>query len=133
MSNKLGSRRGGYNVEIKPIDNKVIQVSLLKLKEADEPLFLNNIKEGYQTSSQMFERDLVLPSPGLSFSIPGFKTSMVVAIIDGNTFETLNSIYRWTASEVKEKDIIEDVQKPSTDTYPQWMDDILNDFVKPKR
>ena len=78
---------------------KTITVKLVKLKEADNPLHPNNIEEGREEVITIFEHHFNPPKIGERFTLVGlgrwFSTSLVQKIINDNTFETYNSIYKW--------------------------------------
>ena len=82
-----------------------MKIRLTKIRESDNPEVPNNIDSGYTVvgypvkyNSDIGEerRNPVIGEPYVVIqSIPRwFRTSPVVRIIDDNTFETLNSIYR---------------------------------------
>ena len=69
-------------------------VRLIKLKESKNPKHPNNIEEGRVETGFMSSG----PEVGKCFVISNastyFKTSVVKKIIDENTFETMNSVYK---------------------------------------
>lgn len=83
-----------------------VKIKLTKLSEAPDPLHPNNIKKGECRIGFIYEGQK--PTVGKSFVLhsviekngtpvhPGhwFYTSEVMEIIDDNTFQTLNSIYK---------------------------------------
>lgn len=82
-------------------NNMIVSVKLTKLREADNPLFPNNIEEGYTIIRSVYAHKFHEPEVGESFYLYEynsggmFSTSTVQEIIDSNTFRTHNSIYRW--------------------------------------
>lgn len=82
-------------------NNMIVSVKLTKLREADNPLFPNNIEEGYTIIRSVYAHEFHEPEVGESFYLYEynsggmFSTSTVQEIIDSNTFRTHNSIYRW--------------------------------------
>ncbi len=76
-------------------------VRLIKIKESSNPLHPNNIEEGRVEIGFMNDE----PEIGKPFLITNgrrwFRTSTVQKIIDDNTFETLNSVYKIEKDENK--------------------------------
>lgn len=55
----------------------------------------NKINEGYTVEGEISELPLVGFSLYVSHGTRLFATSQITEIIDGNTFKTLNSTYKW--------------------------------------
>ena len=72
-----------------------MKIKLVKLQEAENPMYPKNIKEGHVEIREVNEESFKKPEIGKRFWIGTWSTSQVVEIIDHNTFRTLNSIYRW--------------------------------------
>lgn len=67
-------------------------VKLIKLKEADNPLYPKNIPDGYVKEGEFIEP----PKVGDAFWVGGtWRTSDVQEILSHNTFRTHNSIYKY--------------------------------------
>lgn len=72
------------------------QVTLTKLSEAPNPRYPNNIAVGKEVKGEFVDH----PKIGESFSVgEWWGTSAVVAILSDDTFQTYNSIYKYTISE----------------------------------
>jgi hypothetical protein len=76
-----------------------MKIKITKLREADNPRHPNNIAEGWKeifiwsTAIDILFKD---PEIGERFYAGiNWSTSCVQEIIDGNTFRTYNSIYKW--------------------------------------
>jgi hypothetical protein len=68
-------------------------IKLEKLRESKNPEHPNNIQDGYTHIGHLKETPVV----GENFWVGiNWRTSTVKKIIDENTFETCNSIYRWS-------------------------------------
>lgn len=71
-----------------------IKIKLVKIKEVEDALHPNNIKEGYEKIGYMQNE----PRIGECFWVytisSYFHTSTIQEIIDKDTFKTLNSIYK---------------------------------------
>lgn len=68
-----------------------MKIELTKIKESDNPRHPNNIEEGFVISGEMIDA----PKVGNAFWVGhGWRTSLVVKVIDDTTFETMNSVYR---------------------------------------
>ena len=81
---------------MKPISfNEQIKVKVTKLKEADDPLHPNNIKEGFTKEGYYYYKPVVGESFILYDELGGWATSTVQEILSENTFRTYNSIYKW--------------------------------------
>jgi len=77
-----------------------MKIKITKLEESKNPLHPNNIAVGFEKILDlgMFK---CYPEVGERFPLMSWwSTSLVQKIIDDNTFETYNSIYRW--EEVKD-------------------------------
>lgn len=74
-----------------------MNIKITKLSEAPNPHKPNHIETGYSRTGQ-FNKS---PKVGERFYVGGdrltnlWSTSAVQRIIDDNTFETYNSVYRW--------------------------------------
>jgi hypothetical protein len=77
-----------------------MKIKLTKLEESKNPLYPNNIEVGFEKIIDLGEFKC-FPEVGDRFPpISWWSTSPVQRIIDDNTFETYNSIYKW--EEVKD-------------------------------
>jgi hypothetical protein len=78
-----------------------MRVKLTKIRSLLEGSHPNNIEEGYVETGYIIKE----PTVGQSFLIGNspkwFATSIVTKILDDNTFETMNSVYKW--EEIKEQ------------------------------
>jgi hypothetical protein len=78
-----------------------MKVKLTKIKSLLEGSHPNNIEEGYVKIGIVHKP----PTEGESFlmttNTTWFCTSVVTKILDNNTFETMNSVYKW--EEIKEQ------------------------------
>jgi len=73
-----------------------MQILLEKLNELPDAIYPNNIDVGFKKVGDLINP----PKVGEAFYIGYYWcTSVVVGIIDDNTFRTLNSIYKWSKYE----------------------------------
>ena len=78
-----------------------IKIRIEKIKELENAYFPNNIPEGYVREMEMDEMFFRMPTIGHPFIVGCFITSSIQKVIDSNTFETMNSIYKWSKEEVE--------------------------------
>lgn len=72
------------------------KVKITKLREVDNPLYPDNIPEGYERIGDF----ITAPEVGQKFYVGmGWRTSAVQEIIDEHTFRTLNGVYKWEVIE----------------------------------
>ena len=72
-----------------------MKIKITKLKELEDARHPNNIEEGFETIQIVDENSFWEPKIGYRFNVGNFSSSKVVEIIDGYTFKTSSSIYRW--------------------------------------
>jgi hypothetical protein len=66
-------------------------ITLIKLKELEDAKHPNNIPEGHKTRGWL----MVEPEIGKRFQVNSFwSTSPVTALLENDTFKTLNSLYK---------------------------------------
>jgi hypothetical protein len=71
-----------------------MEILLEKIKELPDAKHPKNIDDGHIVKGSLLE----LPKVGNNFWVGHtWRTSTVEEIIDGHTFKTMNSIYRWKA------------------------------------
>jgi len=80
-------------------EGKLVEISITKLSEGDNPLHPNNIDEGYTHTDVTNSKEIVDPEIGLCFYVGSFRTSRVTEIVSKNIFKTMNSIYQWKVNE----------------------------------
>ena len=82
-----------------------MKIRLTKIRESDNPEVPNNIDSGYtvigrpikyNSESGDIQRDPIVGEPYVVIQNMSrlFRTSPVIRVIDENTFETLNSVYK---------------------------------------
>lgn len=86
-------------------DEEAIVIKITKLSESENPLYPNNIEEGYTKNIMMVKENFLEPTVGSRFNLVGidansrkpiyFSTSDIQEILTENTFRTYNSIYKW--------------------------------------
>ena len=70
-----------------------MEIKLEKINELPNAKHPNNIEVGYVKIGKLISTPKVGEQFYLGYT---YRTSVVVEIINENTFKTLNSIYRWT-------------------------------------
>lgn len=82
-----------------------MRIKITKIKELEDALHPNNIVEGSEREGEFSEAPIVGECFWMQYEKDvdsWFRTSVVIEIIDENTFRTLNSIYRYEP--INEKD-----------------------------
>lgn len=72
-----------------------MKIKIKKIKELEDALHPNNIKEGFEITRNVDEKYFKEPQLGKRFWVGTFSTSGVQEIINENTFRTYSSIYHW--------------------------------------
>lgn len=72
-----------------------MRVRIKKLIEVENPTHPNNKEVGYETVGNVFSNYFNEPKVGDRFCNGYTLTSKVTAILNKNTFRTLNSVYKW--------------------------------------
>lgn len=78
-----------------------MKVKLTKIKSLLEGSHPNNIEEGCVETGYATKEPTIGQSFYISDNSKWFATSIVTKILDDNTFETMNSVYKW--EEIKEQ------------------------------
>jgi hypothetical protein len=68
-----------------------MKVKLVKIAEAENPLYPNNILPGFVKEGRFYKH----PTEGEPFWVSNYATSTVQEVIGPDTFRTHNSIYRY--------------------------------------
>lgn len=107
----------------------MLKIKLEKLRESDNPLYPNNIPEGWSREFLTNENDWNKPKLGeRAYFGRNFSTSGVLEIIDENTFRTYNSIYRYETTEIKILVWLDPYKSPfSEENKDIWRDYIVEE------